>query len=163
MTWRDITCFARIPEAIILPRRFVLWRYETRANGKGEMKRTKVPYQASRPQCKASSTAPGTWSTYTTVLLAYQDGHGDGIGFVLGDGWAGVDLDGCIVDGVLTEQAKGIVAKLATYTEISPSGNGLKMICRGTLPPGRRRTKQIEMYDRGRFFTLTGRELRGVA
>jgi putative DNA primase/helicase len=160
---RSITQFARIPEAIITPRRFVLWKYEMRENSKGEMKRTKVPYQASRPNCKAKSTAPTTWSSYTAVLLAYQDGHGDGIGFCLGDGWTGVDLDHCIVDGVLSDTAKSIVQKLSTYTEISPSGDGIKMICRGTLPPGRRRDGGIEMYDRGRFFTLTGRELRGVA
>lgn len=43
--------------------------------------------------------------------------------------------------------------------ELSPSGTGLHAIVRGQLPgPGRRRG-QVEIYDRARFFTITGRAL----
>ena len=51
-----------------------------------------------------------------------------------------------------------IIAALDTYTEISPSGTGVKMIMRGTLPPKHRRIGDIEMYCAGRFFTITGRD-----
>lgn len=77
---------------------------------------------------------------------------------MLGDGWAGVDLDG-VRDpqtGALTADAQRIIAMLASYTEVSPSGGGLHFICRGTLPAGRRRRGWVEMYDRARFLCVTG-------
>jgi hypothetical protein len=54
-----------------------------------------------------------------------------------------------------------IVQLLATYAELSPSGTGVKLFGRGTLPPGgnRRGNKHagIEMYNSARYFTVTGR------
>lgn len=38
----------------------------------------------------------------------------------------------------------------------------MKVFMYGELPPGRRRKGQIEMYDRGRFFTTTGHHLAGT-
>lgn len=168
---KDITRFAHVPEDIISLPRWVLWRYEMRTNSKGEPRKTKVPYHISG-RYRASSTKPTTWTTYTNVLELYRDedligredpSPADGIGFMLGNGWAGVDLDDCIVDGRISAQAQQIIASMGTYTEISPSGNGVKMIARGELPPGRRRIGKIEMYDRGRFFSITGNEFKGAA
>jgi primase-polymerase (primpol)-like protein len=87
-----------------------------------------------------------------------------GIGFMLGDGWAGVDQDHCLdpATGRLEGWAHENVCLLDSYTEVSPRGDGAKTIVRGTLPPGRRRTGRIEMYDSGRFFTTTGRHLQGT-
>jgi putative DNA primase/helicase len=39
---------------------------------------------------------------------------------------------------------------------------GLRVWLRGALPPGRRRTGHVELYDAGRFFTVTGRPLAGT-
>lgn len=44
-----------------------------------------------------------------------------------------------------------------SYTEVSPSGNGLHIIVKGKIPGSRRRKGNIEMYDSGRFFTMTGK------
>jgi primase-polymerase (primpol)-like protein len=52
-----------------------------------------------------------------------------------------------------------VLVELGSYAEVSPSGTGVKVFVRGKLPPGRRRKGQIEMYDRGRFFTTTGHRL----
>lgn len=53
-----------------------------------------------------------------------------------------------------------------TYMEISPSGSGLKIFCRGELPvnlPGvPRGDGSIEMYSHSRYFTCTGRAFRGA-
>jgi putative DNA primase/helicase len=51
---------------------------------------------------------------------------------------------------------------LDSYTEISPSGCGVHILVRGELPPGRRRKGRIEMYDCGRFFTITEHRLQDV-
>lgn len=59
-------------------------------------------------------------------------------------------------NGKLTKEAEDIVEALDSYTEISPSGKGLHIFCKGTLPPGRLRKGNIEMYSSDRFFTVTG-------
>jgi primase-polymerase (primpol)-like protein len=65
-------------------------------------------------------------------------------------------------DGKPEPWAAEIVRRLASYTEYSPTGTGLHVIVRGGLPGGRNRKGPIEMYDRGRFFTVTGRPLPGL-
>ena len=106
------------------------------------------------------------------ALAAYEQGREfvnsdgvsfrlDGIGFMLGDGWAGVDCDKCRDQqtGQISDRALAVVRRLNTYTEISPSRTGLKSLVRGELPPGRRRNDWIEMYDKVRYFTVTGSRL----
>ena len=69
--------------------------------------------------------------------------------------------------GDLKDWARGIVGKFSdTYMEISPSGRGLKIWARGSLPANLPGVKvgdgQIEMYDRARYFTVTGRVFRSA-
>jgi len=53
----------------------------------------------------------------------------EGPGLVLAGGYCGIDLDHVIDEsGTLAEWAQNIVDRLDTYTEISPSGNGLHLI-----------------------------------
>jgi hypothetical protein len=115
------------------------------------------------PDLGADSTDPTTWGECDRALRAYEDGKADGIGFALGDGWAGVDLDDCRDEaGTVATWAQRIITRLDSYAEISPSGRGVKVFCRGKLPKGRRRKGNIEMYDAGRYFTVTGRHLDGT-
>jgi hypothetical protein len=88
----------------------------------------------------------------------------DGVGFVFTkDGpYVGIDLDRCrdATTGVLEPWAQDIVRELDTYVEVSPSGTGIKLIVRGKLPKGARNRKgQLEVYSKGRFFTITGHHL----
>lgn len=55
----------------------------------------------------------------------------------------------------ITTLATEILEQMDTYTEVSPSGTGLHLILKGRLPPGGRRSDEVEMYDTGRFFTVT--------
>ncbi len=48
---------------------------------------------------------------------------------------------------------------LNSYTELSPSGTGVKVFAKGRLPGVGRKNGGIEMYDTGRFFTVTGHHL----
>lgn len=106
----------------------------------------------------ASSTNPATWSTFD---VANSSSVGDGLGFVLtGDGIACIDLDHCIVDGVLQDWAQDIVAQCrGTYIEVSMSGTGLHIFGYATVGTGRRRDG-VEVYDRGRYIAVTGRRWR---
>jgi putative DNA primase/helicase len=122
---------------------------------------TKVPYCAFKPTQKASSTDPATWCDFDTARDAIQRGKLPLLGFVLGQGYVGVDLDKCRhpETGVIEAWALEIVEQLNSYTEISMSGTGVHVICRGELPKGGRREGRIEMYDSARYFVMTGQPL----
>src|SRR4051812_39857494 len=143
---------------------WVLYRVQAR-NGKT----TKIPYQPGHASRRASSTDPQTWGTFEQALAARERGRGDGIGFVFtpDDPFTGIDLDNCLRGGVLDERARPIVTQLNTYTEKSPSGYGLHALGRGQVGGGRRTSKtpwggELEIYDRARYFTVTGDRFTGT-
>jgi len=138
-----------IPQALKALSRWVAWRREER-----DGKPTKVPYNVLTGN-KASVTDPDDWATFEQAIAAFEAGGYDGIGFVLtaDDPFAGVDLDHCLDPntGVLEPWASSIVDQLHSYTERSPSGEGLRIFVIGKLPPGRRRKGPIEFYDSQRY------------
>jgi len=122
---------------------------------------TKVPYNP-RSGGKASSTNPDTWTDLDFAARVCELHSYTGLGFVFTReaGIVGVDIDHCIVDGALNETAAAILAKLPpTYIEISPSGTGLHIFLRGTMPEGGMRNAKtgVEMYSHARYFTMTGK------
>ena len=122
----------------------------------------------------AKADAPTTWGTFDEAISwavhdaqskGVQVGQAGGIGFEFGEpsGIMGIDLDAVILeDGTLKLFAADIVATLNSYTEFSPSGRGLHILCKIDMPlsaiGSNRRNDAIglEMYDTGRFFTITG-------
>lgn len=147
--------FDGISEAMKAEARWVLWRLEWRGAW------SKVPYAAAGH--RASSTSPSHWAGFDTVKAAYLAGGYDGIGFVLGDGWAGIDLDDCRADdGTIAKWAKQILRAAKSYAEISPSGTGVKIFGRGTLATEQTKFAceggTVEVYDNARYFCVTGSE-----
>lgn len=108
----------------------------------------------------ASSTDPGTWTSYAE---ARSSKVGIGLGFVLnGDGVVCVDLDHCLdAAGRLAAWARKILDRMpATFVEVSPSGTGLHIFGRGHVGKGRRirsAGRAVEVYGRGRYIAVTGR------
>jgi putative DNA primase/helicase len=88
---------------------------------------------------------------------------GWGVGFVLTPeaGFVAIDLDHVrnATTGKIEPWAEEIVQTFDTYTEISPSGTGLHLWLRGTLPPGGRRKERLEVYGEKRYMTVTGEHL----
>ncbi len=149
------------------------------------IKAKKCPINA-RTGKKASTTNPDTWSTFAEATAAIETervtsyglrgecGVAGYLGFVLGDGYAGIDLDHVISpnpetgEGVIAPWAYKVVCDLNSYAEYSPSGTGIHVICRGVMVPENGRTRatvatnedgtpqEIEMYDHGRYFRMTG-------
>src|SRR5215217_3913980 len=149
-----------IPEQLTERPQWVCWRYEER-----DGKTTKVPYTPGTER-RASSTDLMTWRTFEEALAAYeaQEPPYDGIGYVFcsADPFVGIDLDKCRdpEDGKITEWAQKIISRVQEgYVEASPSGTGVHIIIEGTVRDGGMRKGKIEMYSRGRFFTITGRTL----
>ena len=153
------------PDDLIELDQWLLWRME---NVSG--RETKVPY--SIRGCKAACTDPRTWASFDLALSVWRRNPeryaGLGFVFVKDGGLVGVDLDDCLdPKGDLKLWARGLVERFSdSYTEISPSGHGLKIWARGVLPanlPGVQvGDGHIEMYDHARYFTVTGRSFRGT-
>src|SRR3954464_6117771 len=127
-----------IPEELKGWDHWVIWRYGVKSNGQ----ETKIPYQALRAE-RADSMNPATWSSYEDAVTAMRRTQADGIGFVFGrdDPYIGVDLDDCydasraqVLEDCLDPDESRWVLALNSYTEVSPSGTGVKVIFRGQLP-----------------------------
>ena len=101
----------------------------------------------------AKSNDSGTWSDFDTACKACDQYNFDGIGFMFANGYFGVDLDHCIDN---TDFCDEFVETLQSYAEISKSGSGIHIICKGLLPDGARRKGGVEMYSSGRYFICTG-------
>jgi putative DNA primase/helicase len=119
---------------------------------------SKVPLCAFDSTRNASSTDPSTWADFDTAAQAVERDPNLQLGFMLGGGFVGIDLDRCrnADTGAVEPWAEAIVARLASYTEISISGTGIHVICRGTLPVKGRRKGRLEMYAAERYFVMTG-------
>jgi hypothetical protein len=154
----DLFALDALPADIKTSGRCVIWRRESTASGG----MTKVPYVATDPCRLASSTNPETWRSFADAQAAVEDGKADGPGLVLGDGWIGLDIDHCVTAGELDVEARTIVEATASYTEYSPSETGIHILVRGALPAGRRKKGRYELYDGGRYFTLTGARVPGT-
>jgi putative DNA primase/helicase len=141
---------ANIPLELRERRQWVLWSGE---DGK------KVPKQAANSHRNASTAKSATWCSFDEAV-AGAIRHGLGIGFVFTatDPFVFVDLDWYERP---TELQQRIIAKLATYTEVSPSGNGVHLFLRADksrLGPGLRLdVLGVEVYLHGRYSTVTGR------
>ena len=151
-----------VPSCLRERAQWVCWRFIERGG-----KTTKCP-MCPNGRGEASSTDPATWGTFEEAVAACKEGADlAGVGFVFSadDPFAGIDLDNCIDSstGEVKAWAQSILDQLASYSEISPSGKGVKVFVRASKSGARCKTGYedgaIEMYDRDRFFTVTGMRL----
>ena len=172
-----VTNWDGIPQDLRNRNIWVGWRGVERINKKGETRLDKVPYMCRDSSRRASSTDPSTWCSYeackTACELFPESYHGPGI--ALKAGLLGVDLDHCRDPrtGIVEDWAWEVVQLLSSYTEISPSGTGLKILLYAdftalanalniAIGDMRNRTDfhdgVIEVYDASspRYFTITG-------
>jgi len=164
-----------IPDGLIAFDQWVAWRYEPSAKGKRKLAEglpldepkdwTKVPYQPNG--FPASVTDMATWSGFDECLKAYLTKKFDGVGFVLtndelnGDPFFAVDLDHCRdpLDETIEPWARKVIEHFGSYTEVSPSGTGIRIFGKGQLPGKGRKKGNIEVYDHARYMTVTGHAL----
>lgn len=151
------------------------WSYipkELRELPQWVVRRGKIPYT---PQTGAPAKAgtPETWSTFEQAKNVYEKGGYDGIGFefATGGGLVGIDLDHVIdkKTGEIKLWAQEFVKQMNSYTEYSPSGTGLHIFVRGSIPQdGRKKTinketgEAVEMYQAKRYFTITGKPFKSA-
>ena len=114
---------------------FCCWRYEDR-----DGRKTKVPYNPATGQ-RTQSNNPDTFTSFTVATMAAVDYSGIGVG-IFGELGA-IDLDQCLTDSGVEPWAQDIVTTMGSYTEVSPSGEGLRILFPVTQP---------FQYDTARYY-----------
>ena len=136
-----VTRIENIPEELKKVKQWVCW-----------VGSDKIPKNA-KTGGNAMSNNQETWSTFDEAVEGCEKYHFDGLGFMFAPPYFGVDLDHCIDNVDFCDE---FVETLQSYAEISKSGSGLHIICKGSLPKGSRRKGGVEMYQNGRYFICTG-------
>ncbi|MCM1220464.1 MAG: phage/plasmid primase, P4 family [Lachnospiraceae bacterium] len=159
--------FEKIPQEMKSCNNWVCWQGLPDEKSHSGIK--KVPMSALNGS-PAKSNDPTTWTNFGNALIGMKAGNFNGIGFMFSNSdYFGVDIDDCRdeVERYLNGDKSGIIGEfietLGSYAEISQSGNGIHIICKGTLPEGARRKGKIEMYDKGRYFIMTGNQIGGYS
>lgn len=156
------TKYDNIPEELRALPQWVCFKKVPRENGRVG----KPPYDP-RTGYGAKANDPNTWTDFDTAVRAELRKRYDGIGFefAVDGGYVGVDLDHCLENGeIIRPEAKEIYERINSYTEVSPGGDGLHIICRGRLiPSGQNKNEALglEIYQDHRFLTMTGNVYQG--
>lgn len=147
-----------LPQMLKENPQWILWKPEYLQD---KDKVNKIPINPKNYR-NASSTNPATWTSYDEAVSALIPGYG--LGFVLStdDGLTGIDIDKCIADNWIEPWVQEIINELGSYSELSPSGTGIRIFVEGNWPPGGNRKGQLEVYTHGRFLTVTGNHLEGT-
>lgn len=155
---------AALDELKAIPQ-WVGWRFVT-VDGKP----TKVPYVASNGR-RANTAKPSTWQPFEAASASYKKAGHRGLGFVVTDHdpYCGIDIDKCrdLESGEIEPWAREIIDRIDSYTEITPSGTGVRVWLKARKQPGDKCScalhgGKIEIYDRVRFFAVTGQHLSGT-
>jgi hypothetical protein len=157
--------FDNIPDQLKQLEQFVNWKLDPQP---GEKKPKKPPIDPKTGKF-ASPTDPAQWSDFDTARNTAPNYQG--IGFVLTreNGFVMIDIDHCRNPdtGEVEPWARKIIMLLLSYTEISPSGQGIKILIRAEYPKGKpckfdklpwdhSPDSSIEIYGGEHYTTLTG-------
>lgn len=151
--------YEAVPQRMRDAKRWIVWKSEP--NRDPAKKPRKVPFYCDgtprRGQLDTEADRERMGS-FDAALRALERGSYAGLGFALGpDGtdncWQGVDID----YPALNCEPHVVTDDLPSYTETSPSGQGLHAVGYGPeFPTLGANGSGIEAYAKGRFFTVTG-------
>lgn len=160
------------PSALRELKQWLVWKFEP--NPKPGKKDLKVPYYAKSgtkrgwmPGVRSKKVGQGSADelpllvTFDEALAAAQERGMTGIGLAMvpGQPVTALDFDHCVADGVIDPAVEALI--VGTYSEISPSGTGVRAFVLGDL--GDRSDAHpedgafgFETYTTSRFVTFTG-------
>lgn len=140
---------------------WLIWRFETYD---GDKKPRKVPYYVNRTRRVGVQGGDGdraALASFETAVQAMRRHRFDGIGFAFlpGDGLIGIDIDKAIdpATGEVSALCQAVIDACPSYTELSPSGLGLHIICDGDTETFKSNEIGLEVFCGRQFFTCTGR------
>lgn len=141
---------------------WLIWRYEQHP---GEAKPRKVPFYVEGGRRFGQQGSPQDRGKLTTFAMARDEAMKrgfDGVGFALLPDWGltALDFDKCVApDGSLPADITSIVSN--TYSEYSPSGEGIRAFVRGNLGNHKSHAEGdrygFETFNTNGFVTITGR------
>lgn len=149
-----------IPQGLRETPRFIIWDWN-RDGGR----LTKVPRKWDG-KTTGSAKDPANWKPFEATAVAVSHGLGVGI-WLNGDGIVGIDLDDCRdpANGTFSDDALRVLEQLNSYSEVSPSETGVKIFFKADIPKNHEKKLKlpnggnIEIYSKGRYFTLTGKRI----
>lgn len=154
----------RAPDALRELKGWLVWRWVQRP---GKAKASKVPYYITGEARKGTQGSESDRSKMATFdeAKAFAIRHnfpGVGFAFMPEFGITGLDFDDCVIDGKVDPRVEEITA--GTYTEFSPSGNGVHAFVVGAYPdhkdsPPRNPERDAfgcETFHEKGFLTFTG-------
>ena len=155
-----MTYLSNIPDELKQLRNWCCYKI---VDGEGA-KPKKLPINAITGK-NAMSNNKSTWSDYNAAYNSCIQNKYDGLGFFFEPPYFGVDIDniGSDIEEFIQGNNDNIVGEfintLDSYSEFSRSKTGIHIICKGELPEGGRRKNNVEMYQTGRFFIMTGYQI----
>lgn len=127
-----------IPQQLKSSGLWCCWRYVKRD---GQDKPTKIPFSPLTGKA-ARSNDRSTFGRFEQAAFALDMEQYDGLGIGIFDDVCAVDIDNCIENGVFSALAEEIINEMNSYWEVSPSGNGVRILFKA---PGLK-------YDKGRYY-----------
>jgi primase-polymerase (primpol)-like protein len=127
-----------VPETLRTVPQWLAYRAVSVVKPDGSQKLNKIPVNP-RTGRNGKSNDPSTWGTFAEAcafVRALPEGSMGGLGYAFtpGAGITAIDLDHCLGDeGELHPAAAELVAAFDSWTEMSPSGNGVHIWIKGTL------------------------------
>jgi len=151
----DVDALKRIPIEMRAVPNWLVWRLE---HAPGRPKPTKIPYHPVTG-AKMSVTKDDGTTFKVACETMLNGGNYNGVGYILKKGgpFTAFDLDDPEGDNVKAAYQQSILERFPSYTERSPSGKGIRIIVKGTLPKGiARKDLGVEIYPHDRYVTMTG-------
>jgi putative DNA primase/helicase len=120
----------------------------------GRRRQGKLDSQEDRTRLVTFNRAAAATLVHDVAGLGVALGHVPDTNVVI----SGIDIDHCYHEGKLDERAHDILSASNSYTEKSPSGEGLHILGIGDVGTIKTRdgTLELEIYSGGRYFTVTG-------
>ena len=116
------------------------------------------PYSRKKRQGSQGDTADlanlGTWDEAMTAFNSDRSFAGVGIGVLPCWNIVALDVDHCVANDKVRDDVALMVDE--TYSEISPSGTGIRAFWRGEAKNGKNNTGGFELYHSSQFVTITG-------
>ncbi len=156
--------FETIPEKMKRCKNFINWKL-VESEKDGKKKFDKVPMNGSEIQISVTN-AENYVELDTAKKRAAKKNLGLGFAITPSSGLVGIDIDHCRdAEGNLSELAKNIADRCNSYTEYSPSGNGIHIWIEDSdienIKKCRNSDIGLEIYTKDRYFTVTGNHMDG--
>jgi len=148
--------------------RWLGWNFEWREKQKRWAKQPCNPVSGVRAEWQKNT------KNFDDAYKGAKQRRMDGIGFSpeVQDGLVFVDFDDCVKEDALDEAVEKWIRLLPSYTEITPSGEGLRIVVAGKIPrnvtnhplPDSKFGASVELYAGGsaHYVTVTGKRTYGI-